>query len=52
MYAWLWKHIPGPTPVRVGIVIVAAVAAFFLLMNVVYPAIEQAMPFSDVAVRD
>lgn len=51
MYGWMWNKIPGPIPVRVLVVIAVAVALFFLLMNVVYPAIEQIMPFSDVAVR-
>lgn len=50
MYAWLWRKIPGPTPVRAGVVIAVLVALFFLFMNVVYPLVEQAMPFSDVAV--
>lgn len=50
MYAWLWHHIPGPTLVRVGVVALALAALFVLLMEVVYPAVESAMPYSDVAV--
>ena len=50
MYGWLWRHIPGPTPVRVLVVLAAVVALFFLLMEVLYPLVEDAMPFSDVSV--
>ena len=37
MYGWLWRHIPGPTPMRVLVVLATVVALFFLLMEVVYP---------------
>lgn len=50
MYGWLWRQIPGPTPVRVLVTLVSVVALFFLLMEVIYPLVEQVMPFSDVSV--
>lgn len=50
MYGWLWRQIPGPIPVRVLVTLIAVVALFFLLMEVIYPLIEQAMPISDVSV--
>ena len=50
MYRWLWRHLPGPTPVRVLIACVLAVAMFFLLMEVVFPAVEPRLPYSDVSV--
>ena len=50
MYGWLWRQIPGPIPVRVLVTLVSVVALFFLLMEVIYPLVEQAMPFSDVSV--
>lgn len=50
MYAWIWKHLPGPVPVRIAIVIAALVGLFFLLMDVIYPAVESALPFSGVSV--
>ena len=50
MYGWVWRHIPGPTPVRVLLVLAAVVVLFFLPMEVVNTLIEQAMPFCDVSV--
>ncbi|WP_446221257.1 hypothetical protein ACTWPB_14825 [Nocardia sp. IBHARD005] len=40
MYGWIWRHLPGPTPVRVleAVLLVAWVVA--VLMLVVFPLIE------------
>ena len=46
MYRALWNLLPGPKPVKALLAIAIAVGVFFLLMEVVYPLIEQAMPFS------
>ena len=50
MYAWLFRRLPGPTPVRVLLAILLAVAVFLLLMEVVFPAVEQLLPHTDVSV--
>lgn len=50
MYSWIWRHLPGPTVVRVLIVALALVAIFFFLMNIAYPALERLMPYTDVSV--
>lgn len=50
MYAWLYRRLPGPTPVRIVLVVVLVAAVFLLLMEVVFPAVEALMPYSDVAV--
>ena len=50
MYRWLWRHLPGPTPVRILIACALAIAVFFLLMEVVFPAMEPRLPYSDVSV--
>ncbi|MDX2356302.1 hypothetical protein [Dietzia sp. PP-33] len=50
MYAWLYRRLPGPTPVRVLLVLVLLAAAFLLLMEVVFPAVESLMPYSEVSV--
>jgi hypothetical protein len=48
MYAWVWRHLPGPLAVRIitAIVLVAGVVA--LLMLVVFPWIEPMLPFNNV----
>ncbi|SFA81920.1 hypothetical protein SAMN05216266_101630 [Amycolatopsis marina] len=51
MYGWIWRHLPGPVPVRIvqAMLLVAGVAA--LLMFVVFPWVEPMLPFNDVAVE-
>ena len=50
MYAWLWRHLPGPAPVRA----VTAVLLFLLVVAVlfgwVFPWLEPRLPFTDVTV--
>ena len=50
MYAWLWRHLPGPLPVRVLLAAALLVVAVALLFLVVFPAVEPLLPFSDVTV--
>ena len=48
MYGWIWRHLPGPTAVRVltAVLLVAGVVA--LLMFVVFPWVEPKLPFNQV----
>ncbi|PPK68119.1 hypothetical protein V5P93_000021 [Actinokineospora auranticolor] len=48
MYAWIWRHLPGPLVVRIltAVVLVAGVVA--LLMFVVFPWVEPKLPFNQV----
>lgn len=50
MYAWLWRHLPGPTVVRVLLATVAVVAVLAVCFVWVFPAIAPAMPFNDTTV--
>ena len=50
MYAWFYRRLPGPTPVRILLLVLLAAAVFWLLMEVVFPAVEPYMPYSDVSV--
>lgn len=47
MYAWIWRHLPGPLPVRVlqALVLIAAVVA--LLLFAVFPWLEPRLPFGE-----
>lgn len=51
VYAWLYRMLPGPTPVRILLAMLLLVAVFFLLMEVVFPAVEPYLPYSDVSVN-
>ncbi len=50
MYGWMWRHMPGPWPLRLVIVLAVLVGVFFLMMDVVFPWVETLMPYGDVSV--
>lgn len=52
MYAWLWRHLPGPTPVRVVIALALFVAVVAVLFAWVFPWVEPRLPFTDVTVDE
>ncbi|MEJ5928814.1 hypothetical protein WG915_09355 [Corynebacterium sp. H128] len=50
MYGYLWRHLPGPLPVKILIAVAIVVGIFFLLMEVVFPQLSDLMPYQEVAV--
>lgn len=50
MYAWIWRHLPGPFPVRLMVALVLITGVVALLMLVVFPWLEPMLPFNDVSV--
>lgn len=50
MYGYLWRALPGPAWLKVLILIILAVAVFFLLMEVVFPWVSSIMPYNDVSI--
>ena len=52
MYAWLWRKLPGPTPVKAVEALVLAVVVVLLLFTVVFPWLEPRLPFNDVTVDE
>lgn len=50
MYGFIWRHLPGPTPVKILISVVLLAAVFMLLMEVIFPIISPYMPYNDVSV--
>ena len=52
MYAWLWRHLPGPLPVRLLLALALVLAVVALLLHVVFPAVDPLLPFSDNTVGD
>lgn len=50
MYAYLWRSLPGPRPVRVLLLLVLLVAVFLLLMEAVFPWVSAQLPYTDVTV--
>ncbi|RZS91244.1 hypothetical protein EV189_0480 [Motilibacter rhizosphaerae] len=51
MYAWIWRHLPGPWPVRTLLSLVLLAATVAVLFTVVFPWAEQALPFTRVTVH-
>jgi hypothetical protein len=52
MYGWLWRHLPGPTPVRIVIALLLFVAVVAVLFLWVFPWVEPRLPFTDVTVDE
>jgi hypothetical protein len=50
MYAWIWRHLPGPLPARLVTTVLLIAVAVALLFTVVFPWAEQTLPFLDVTV--
>ena len=50
MYAWLWHHLPGPTPIRVLLVVVALIAVVMVLFLWVFPWVESSIEFDNTQV--
>jgi accessory gene regulator protein AgrB len=48
MYAWIWRHLPGPLAVRITIAAVLVLGVVALLMFVLFPWIEPHLPFNNV----
>jgi hypothetical protein len=46
MYAYLWRHLPGPVYVKVFIALAVAALIVVLLFGWIFPWIEPLMPFS------
>jgi len=51
MYAWIWRHLPGPTAIRATLAVVLALGVVALLMFVVFPWLEPFLPFNNVGVE-
>ncbi len=52
MYGWLWRHLPGPTAVRVLILVLLAAAVLVACYLWVFPALAPYMPFNDTTVGE
>jgi hypothetical protein len=48
MYSWLWRHLPGPTAVKLVQALLLAAAVIAVLLLVVFPWAEPRLPFNSV----
>jgi hypothetical protein len=47
MYPWLWRHLPGPWPVRLLVALLLVLAVVVLLFGWGFPHLAPLMPFND-----
>jgi len=52
MYAWIWRHLPGPVPIRIVLATAIVAAVVLLLFTQVFPWAEQSLPFLKVTVDE
>ncbi|MFS0704360.1 hypothetical protein AB6N23_07545 [Cellulomonas sp. 179-A 9B4 NHS] len=52
MYGWLWRHLPGPWPVRAVIALALASAVVVACFLWLYPAVAPYMPFNETTVGE
>ncbi|MFI5429793.1 hypothetical protein [Aeromicrobium sp. UC242_57] len=50
MYSLIWRLLPGPTAVKVGEAILLVLLVLWLLMAVIFPALEPHLPIEEVVV--
>jgi len=48
MYAWIWRHLPGPLAVRITLALVLVFGVIALLFFVIFPWAEPLLPFNQV----
>jgi hypothetical protein len=51
MYAWLWRHLPGPVVVRLLMSLLLIVLIVLGLFTEVFPWAERVLPFLQVTVN-
>ena len=52
MYAALWRLLPGPTWLKVIEAVALVALGIWLLLTVVFPAVEPHLPFDQISVGD
>ncbi len=52
MYGWIWKHLPGPWPLKTVLALALLVAVVLVLFQWVFPWLEPRLPFNQVTVDE
>jgi hypothetical protein len=50
MYAWVWRHLPGPWPVKLTLYVVLVAAVIAALFFWVFPWVEDTFDINRVTV--
>lgn len=53
MYSWIWRHLPGPWPLKAFLALALAAIVVLLCFQVLFPWLEATVPWlGDVTVED
>ncbi|MBC7297653.1 MAG: hypothetical protein H5T82_02020 [Demequina sp.] len=52
MYAWIWRHLPGPVWTRTIVAVLTLAIVVLALFEWVFPAVSALLPFQDQTVTD
>lgn len=52
MYAWMWRHLPGPRWARATIAALGFFIVVLVLFEWVFPEVSSLLPFQDQTVTD
>lgn len=52
MYGWVWRHLPGPTAVRLATAVVLVMAVVVVLFLWVFPLAAPLVPFNENTVGE
>jgi len=52
MYAWIWRHLPGPRWSRATIAALALAIVVLALFEWVFPAVSALLPYQEQTVTD
>jgi hypothetical protein len=52
MYGWIWRHLPGGTPVKAATSLLLLFGVVYVLFQYVFPWAEPLLPFGNVTVND
>lgn len=50
LYGFVWRHLPGPLPLKVVLALLLVLAVVAALFAWVFPALEPFMPGNDITV--
>ena len=50
MYAWIWRHLPGPRWARATIAVLALAIIVLVLFEWVFPEVSALLPFQEQTV--
>jgi hypothetical protein len=52
LYGWIWKHLPGPWPLKTVLALALLLAVVLVLFQWVFPWLEPRLPFNQVTVDE